>query len=261
MTDAARGADKVAPRGGRAALVLCATLLLAGFVALGSWQLQRLQWKNALVARIEQRVHAAAGAPPAAASWPQFSAGAEEYRHVRLGGVLLDHLSTQVKAVTELGSGYWLLTPLCGADGSIVLVNRGFIAPPPGTPLPPAVRLPSGAACAPRMGAAPGAVLVTGLLRISEPGGAFLRHNDARANLWYSRDVAAIAQARGLARVAPFFVDADAAPAAAPGQPVGGLTVIHFNNNHLVYAITWYALALMVAGAFVWVARDERRAR
>ena len=119
-------------------------------------------------------------------------------------------------------------------------------------------------------------MVVTGLLRLSEPGGAFLRRNDALANRWYSRDVPAIASARGLTRVAPFFVDAGAGAAMLPNtpaaanpanpanpakQPVGGLTVIHFNNNHLVYALTWYALAGMVAAACIWLVREERGQR
>jgi surfeit locus 1 family protein len=107
------------------------------------------------------------------------------------------------------------------------------------------------------------------LLRISEPGGGFLRHNDPAGNRWYSRDIQAIAAARGLAQVAPYFVDADAAEDPADKQtgsgnldhPVGGLTVISFRNDHLVYAITWYALALMVLGAGLWLMREERRLR
>jgi len=276
MSDAGRAGGGITSESGRRplalrlTLVLGAVLLMAAFVALGSWQLQRLYWKNALIVRIDQRVHDAPGAPPGAASWAQFQAGAaaEEYRRVRLSGVFLDHLSARVQATTVLGSGFWLLTPLCRADGTIVLVNRGFLAPGPET----RQLLPSraaGDACAPLTGsgAQVGAVELTGLLRLSEPGGAFLRHNDALANRWYSRDVPAIAAARGLTRVAPFFVDADARAPGAPkapnasGQPVGGLTVIHFNNNHLVYALTWYALAGMVAAACVWLVREERGRR
>jgi surfeit locus 1 family protein len=90
-----------------------------------------------------------------------------------------------------------------------------------------------------------------GLLRLTEPKGGFLRSNDAVANRWYSRDVSAIADARGLAHVAPYFVDADAKPNPG-GFPIGGLTVIRFANNHLVYALTWFALAIgLAAGAIV----------
>ena len=92
-------------------------------------------------------------------------------------------------------------------------------------------------------------VMITGLLRTTEPGGGFLRSNDPTAGRWYSRGVEAIARARGLRDTAPFFLDADATPNPG-GYPVGGLTVIAFRNNQLVYALTWFALAaLSVAGA------------
>src|SRR3546814_6267553 len=104
---------------------------------------------------------------------------------------------------------------------------------------------------APRAAGNPGGtVTVTGLRRITEPGGAFLRANDPAANRWYSRDVAAIADARGLGRIAPYFLDADAA-ANAGGYPVGGLTVVQFRDSHLIYALTWFALAA-ISFFFAW---------
>jgi surfeit locus 1 family protein len=100
-------------------------------------------------------------------------------------------------------------------------------------------------------------VEVTGLLRISEPKGGFLRENDPANNRWFSRDVPAIAAARGLTHVAPFFVDAGKGqdPADAPERAVGGLTVVSFVNNQLVYALSWSALALMAGAAWWWVSR------
>ncbi|HEY4068349.1 MAG TPA: SURF1 family protein [Burkholderiaceae bacterium] len=219
--------------------------MFLGFVALGTWQVERRAWKLELIARVDARVHAPAVAAPEPARWPQVDAASDEYRHVRVVGRFIDAAATRVQAVSELGAGFWLLTPLRQPDGRIVLVNRGFIAPDaPPTPAPPTP------------------VEVTGLLRMSEPGGGFLRRNDPGANRWYSRDVGAIAAARGLNQVAPFFIDADAAPAgASPHDPVGGLTVIAFHNNHLVYAITWYTLALMVAAGAWRLLREEPRAR
>ena len=93
-------------------------------------------------------------------------------------------------------------------------------------------------------------VTVTGLLRLTEPGGGFLRSNDPQADRWYSRDIAAIAARRGVT-AAPYFIDADAS-LNRPGQPVAGLTVIKFSDNHLVYAVTWYILALMTLGGFLY---------
>jgi surfeit locus 1 family protein len=261
-----------------------AVLFFVLFVALGSWQVKRRVWKLDLIARVEQRVRAPPAAAPGPAQWPNVTAAADEYRHVAAAGTFLDDSQTLVQAVTDLGAGYWVLTPLRLADGSIVLVNRGFVQAddrdrvrPGGTSqliakVPPVAATTSEAASTAR---------VTGLLRMTEPRGGFLRHNDLAANRWYSRDVQAIAAARGLTRVAPYFIDAEvdqarssASPATAPAlasaaaptpgdsaaraangsgvAPVAGLTVITFHNSHLVYAITWYTLALMVAGA-IWL--------
>jgi surfeit locus 1 family protein len=261
-----------------------AVLFFVLFVALGTWQVKRRVWKLDLIARVEQRVHATPAAAPAPAEWPNVTAAADEYRHVVATGTFLDDSQTLVQAVTDLGAGYWVLTPLRLADGSIVLVNRGFVSADDRDRVRPgaiaqatATMIPPGTMAQPTETSAETA-RVTGLLRMTEPRGGFLRHNDAAANRWYSRDVQAIAAARGLTRVAPYFIDAEAAVgrptsgastssavAAAPGDtaaraaangrglvPVAGLTVITFHNSHLVYAITWYTLALMVAGA-IWL--------
>jgi surfeit locus 1 family protein len=194
------------------------------------------------------------------ARWAGITAEADEYRRLQVSGTYLYEYTTPVQALTELGSGYWLLTPLCTADGHVILVNRGFIPADPGARTRYTPQKSSGYPCATVAG---GAVQLVGLLRVSEQGGPFTRANDPAANRWYSRDVAAIAAARGLpaALTAPFFVDAAASqnPPGSPDQPQGGLTVVSFHNSHLVYAVTWYALALMVAGAWWWFARGAGR--
>ncbi|KAF1046895.1 MAG: hypothetical protein GAK35_00842 [Herbaspirillum frisingense] len=256
------GAAKAAPASrSKASLVflaICAGFFFLLFVALGTWQVVRLQWKLDLIAKVDARVHAAPVDAPAHDEWPQVSAGRDEYRRVRLAGRFLYSKTTAVQASTDLGSGSWLLTPLQTTNGDIVLVNRGFVSTSP-------IKLIASTA---QDGPADKPVELVGLLRMSEQGGGFLRSNDAGQNRWYSRDVQAIADARGLGAVAPYFVDADKASseanaAAAPDaeKPIGGLTVIAFHNSHLVYALTWYALALMAAGAGYWVVRDERRRR
>jgi surfeit locus 1 family protein len=230
-------------------LALIGLLLFVSLVGLGTWQVYRRAWKLDLIARVDQRVHAAAVAPPGPDQWPQVTAAADEYRHVRITGTFLNDRDTRVQASTDLGSGYWLMTPLRMANGDTVLINRGFIPPDwkPGK---------SSSHASP--------LTITGLLRITEPRGGFLRKNDPAGNRWFSRDVQAIAAARQLSHVAPYFVDADAAPAAdgdKHNEPVGGLTVIAFPNNHLVYSITWYLLALMVAFSTWRVGREEMRLR
>ena len=211
------------------ALTLVACFL---FLALGSWQIQRRSWKLQLIARVDQRVHAPPVGAPGPTEWARLTAAAAEYRHVAVAGHWLNEASTSVQALTVLGGGYWMLTPLRIADGSIVLVNRGFVAAAPARTV--------------RAGAdSREVVALTGLMRMSEPVGGFLRRNDPAADRWYSRDVSAIAKARGLTRVAPYFIDADRVPSDDARAPIGGLTVIAFSNDHLIYAVTWYTLALL----------------
>ncbi len=233
-------------------LLVILTLALAGalgFGALGVWQIRRMTWKHELIARVESRVNAAPVAAPGPGAWANVAG--EEYRRVRVAGQYLHDRETLTQAVTRLGGGFWVMTPLRADAGFIVLVNRGFV--------PPERR-----AQAARQESLPGGrVEVTGLLRLTEPGGGFLRHNDPAADRWYSRDVAAIARRQGLDRmapgaVAPYFIDAGYVPNPG-GYPVGGLTVVRFSDNHLVYAVTWFALALMTVAAALFMIRLEGR--
>jgi surfeit locus 1 family protein len=221
-----------------------ATLLLviAGLTGLGVWQLERRIWKLGLIARIDARVHATPLAPPAPADWPKVSAERDEYLRVRVAGHFLNGHETDVQALTALGPGFWVLTPLKTDQGFIILVNRGFV--------PPERR--SSAA----HGAVNGETTVTGLLRMTEPKGRFLRSNDPVQDRWYSRDIAAIATTRGLTGVAPYFIDAEAGTD-PEAWPRGGLTVLDFPNNHLLYAVTWFSLALMLAGATLYNVRQR----
>lgn len=240
-----------------AVLALAGIALFLGFAALGAWQVQRRAWKLDLIERVTQRLHAAPVAPPSPADWPRVDAAGYEYLPVRAQGHWLPGKTVLTQATTELGAGFWVLTPLQMADGSQVLVNRGFI--------PQEQRLQWQNAPMPPGGDT--AATVLGLLRMSEPGGGFLRTNDPARQRWHSRDVAAIASAQGLDRAAPFFIDAGipgttaSTPSAAAAWPRPGLTVVQFHNSHLVYALTWWGLALMVVVAAWLVARHEIRVR
>jgi surfeit locus 1 family protein len=210
---------------------IAAVLVLLG---LGVWQIERLQWKRALIAQVERRLAAAPVAAPGPARWAAIGKD-DAYTRVRVTGRWAGR-DTLVQAVTDLGGGYWVLTPLVTPEGWTVLVNRGFVPSSPAS----------------RSRAEGDGGTVTGLLRITEPGGAFLRSNDPAANRWYSRDVAAIAAAQGVATVAPYFIDADRI---GDDWPRGGMTMVRFPNNHLVYALTWFALAGLVASLLWRVAR------
>lgn len=225
-------------------VVAVGVVVLATLLALGAWQLQRRVWKLDLIDQVQHRVSAAPIAPPAPAEWSAVTAARDAYRHVRVSGAYLSGPDVLVQAVTRLGSGYWVMTPLRADAGYVVLINRGFV--------------PDDHKASTEHKAPPGHVSVTGLLRLTEPKGGFLRANRPAEGRWYSRDVAAIGAADGLAGAAPYFIDADSTPNPG-GWPVGGLTVIQFPNSHVVYALTWFGLALLVAGGLVRILRDAWR--
>ncbi|KAB2700535.1 SURF1 family protein [Ochrobactrum sp. Kaboul] len=229
-------------------MAVLASLFFALFVGLGIWQIERLQWKLDLIARVDARVHAEPVAAPGKDDWANINQKDDEYRHVTITGTYLNDKEVLVRALTERGAGYWVLTPLRSTDGSLTYINRGFV---PSDKRDLSTRQETQIA---------GETTVTGLLRMPEPDGFFLRPNDPAKNSWNSRDVAAFAAKENLGTVAPYFIDADAK--SNPGnQPVGGLTVVSFRNSHLSYAVTWFALAAMVAGAAVFVWRYERKSR
>jgi len=227
-------------------LAVLGSLAILGIVlllALGVWQVERRTWKLDLIARVDARIHATPVPAPGPRSWPSVNASDDAYRHVAVTGRFLDSRETLVKAVTDLGSGYWVLAPFRTSSGFTVFINRGFV--------PENRRAPDDHQPPPRTD-----TTVTGLLRVTEPKGGFLRSNDPAADRWFSRDVAAIAAARGIQGAAPYFIDADASDDAS-AVPVGGLTVVTFPNNHLVYALTWFGLAAMLAGWTFYAARLE----
>lgn len=223
--------------------ILTLTLIgcvIAVLLALGVWQLQRRTWKLDLIQRTETMLRSPPVPAPPPAAWGAVSTN-DVYRPVIVTGRYRINSDSYTQAATALGGGFWVLTPL-DTGRFTVLVNRGFVPPEQRGKVP----------------APSGTVTVRGLLRLSEPGGGFLRRNDPAADRWHSRDVAAIAAKRGLTNVAPYFIDAAAMPGTA--WPRGGLTVVTFRNNHLIYALTWFGLAALLAGMTWFVARPNKRA-
>ena len=213
---------------------------LAILVGLGVWQLQRLAWKEALIAEVSARAGAAPVAPPPEAEWASLMPESTEYRHVRVSGVYdLAHQALVFRALANPrgrygGQGTLVLTPLKLADGATIIVNRGFVP----------LERKDAANVAP-----PAPAEVAGLMRASEPRNLFTPADDPARGAWYTRDPAGIAAAFGLTRVAPFTVDADAAPDPA-ALPEGGETILAFPNNHFEYALTWFGLGIALAGVF-----------
>lgn len=239
MTTAARRPSFGEKGAGRKWLAALLLLCVGLFLALGIWQVERRSWKHNLIAAVNERTTAVPVAVPGPAEWPKITADRDAYRHITVQGHFTGR-DTLVMAVTDAGSGYWVLTPL-NTGAFTLIVNRGFVANERKRDYAPAPQ---------------GTVTVTGLLRVTEPGGGFLRSNKPAADQWYSRDIAAIAKARGVADPAPYFVDADTS-LDMPGGPIGGLTVIRFADSHAVYALTWLGMALLSA----WAAWRVMRSR
>jgi surfeit locus 1 family protein len=223
-----------------------AVALIAGFTSLGVWQVHRLAWKQDLIARVEMRLAADPVSAPVPSEWAQITPEADEYRKVSVTGIFDHTAEVLTQAVTARGSGFWVMTPLITPNGAY-LINRGFV---PTDRSEPDTR---------SAGQITGEVTVTGLLRLTEPEGGFLRKNDPVLGRWYSRDVAAITADLSIP-AAPFFVDADASPDTS-ALPIGGLTVVAFRNTHLIYALTWFCLAFGTAVAAMLVVRHEWRNR
>lgn len=208
-------------------------------LALGGWQIQRLCWKEGLIAARAAAVNAPPIAPPTDAE----TARGLEFRHVTDQGAFLNDKELFLGATMESGTiGYQVLTPLREPNGRIVFVDRGYI--------PSELKDRSKR----QAGELDGPVSVTGLLRLP-PGGRpnwFLPDNRPDLNYWFWVDLPAMARADGFdpAQVAPFYIDADATPNPG-GWPKGGVTRLALPNDHLQYAITWFGLAIAMAVIYV----------
>ncbi len=217
-------------------------------LGLGTWQLQRLQWKEALIAARESGLHAAPAALPRSLD----AARALELHPVRATGQFRNDRELYLNLESARGeAGFHIVTPLLLADGETLLVDRGFV---PTDHKAPESRAASESA---------GTLTVTGLVRIPSEGKPswFTPDNDPARNSWFFVDVAAMGKAAGVDQVLPFYIDADASPNPG-GLPQGGQTLTDLPNNHLQYAITWYALAVALIAIYIRFARrlmGERR--
>ena len=217
--------------------LLVSAVALAILLALGTWQMERLRWKEALIATIDQRIESTP-APLAEIEALYARTGDVDYWPVALKGVFLNQGERHFLATHDGQSGFHVYTPLRLEDGRIVFVNRGFV--------PYDRKDPSA-----RPGSLPeGEVAINGLARnpLSEKPSFIVPDNEPAKNVFYWKDLPAMAASAGLpegATVLPFFVDA--ARSEAGSLPIGGVTLIQQPNNHLQYAMTWYGLAAVLA--------------
>lgn len=219
-------------------------VVLATLLSLGTWQVKRLAWKEALLADIDAKMKAPS-ADLDAITTDLASGNPIDYRPLKVSGVFQHDAEQFFFATYEGQSGFYVYTPLQLVDGQYLFVNRGFV---PYDRKDRDTRLD---------GEVEGQVVVTGLARsrLTKKPSMMVPDNDPAKNIFYWKDLDAMAANAGLPRqkVLQLFLDADATPNPG-GLPVGGVTQINFPNNHLQYAITWYGLAaaLVVISAIMW---------
>lgn len=215
---------------------------LAVLVGLGLWQLQRLHWKQGLLAQIEARTKGPPITLEDAVALAREGRDPNYYR-VRVDGRFHHAKERYLYAVSDGRVGWHIITPLETEDGDMVLVDRGFV--------PDELKDPSSRA----LGQVDKLVTVTGIVRSPEIQGPFIPDNEPEANRWFWRDLAGMARSAlpaGAIQVAPFFLDADKSEVPG-GWPEGGQTRLEITNNHLQYAITWFLLGaclLIVYGLY-----------
>jgi surfeit locus 1 family protein len=232
--------------------MLITAFVVSVLLGLGIWQLDRLGAKEQLIDSVTRRVADAAIPLPPQSQWGTLNKPSDDFLKVSVSGEFLHDKEVYLFMLytppneREPTPGHAVITPLQREDGSLVLINRGFV---PESKREPQSRPQS---------LVKGPVTVTGLLRLPQAHSWFDADDNVAKRLFYTRDPQAMARAVGLDRVAPFVIEADAT-ANPGGWPKGGNTVVSFANNHLQYAITWFTLALAVFGLFlIWYRQQSR---
>jgi len=202
---------------------LITAFLFTVLMGLGFWQIERLHWKEALLADIDQRAHAV---PVDIASVTPDTA---DYRAAKASGTFLYDKSFYLFASNRATGegGYHVLTPLQLPDGGLLLVDRGWI---------PYAKKPDGFA------QPSGVVSLQGLLLRPAPQGWMQPANNPAKGEWYNVDLAAMSESAHRSPFLPYVLSADATPNEG-GLPVGGQMRLDLPNDHFSYAVTWFALA------------------
>jgi len=209
---------------------------LAVLVGLGVWQMQRQAWKADVLAGIEARSSAEPGPLPA-----RPAQGHDRYRPVRLSGEFGAGVLRVLVSRKQQGAGYRLISPFQSGERR-VLVDRGLIPVATEIPPPPA-----------------GQVVLTGNLHWPDDRTAATPENDVAANIWYARDIAAMAEAL---ETEPVLVIARDLSRTDPGVTPLPVDTAAIPNDHLAYALTWFSLAAVwagMAGALIWRMRDRAK--
>ena len=240
----------------RASFAVFTVAMVAVFVSLGLWQLQRRAEKHRLVAALNERLAAMPEALPPASQWSVLTAAHDEFRRVRFtanyqpGPDAMVYSSGSALREDISGPGTWAFLPARLPGGETVVVNTGFVQNTMQD------RAEQDRAVARLITREP--VALTGYIRFPEAVGVLTPASNVPKRLWFTRDHLSMAPALGWGNVAPFYIDLEA-PVPASGIPRPGPLDVHLKDDHLQYAITWFGLAGAVVIAFGAWLRGQRR--
>ncbi len=206
---------------------------VAILVSLGIWQVQRLAWKEGVLAEIEGRIGAAPVAIPEAPD-PE----ADRYLSVEATGRIAPDYIRVLVSQRRIGAGYRIISPF-ETDGRRILIDRGFIRTDADLPPPRDAD-----------------VTVTGNLHWPDEIDSFTPDPDLGANIWFARDVPALAQALDTEPILLIARDMSQSEGALTPLPVDTSGI---PNDHLNYAITWFSLALLWLGMTLYLLWRIRR--
>ena len=241
-------ADTTRKRRSWRSLLVPALLGFAVLLALGIWQVERRAWKDGLITELSARLAAAPIQLPPSTQWRTLDPADDEFRRVAFTGTFEPGKEALVYGIASAFRpdvpasvpGYWVFAPARLADGTVVMVNRGFA---PETRKDEVARL---------EGRLAGPIEIVGAMRWPDPRRWFSPADDPVHRLWFTRDPQAMAAAAGIGAIAPFYVEQES-PVPPGGWPQPGRIVVRLANNHLQYAVTWFGLALVLAVVFaVW---------
>ena len=228
-------------------LVVVGVAILCG---LGVWQVQRKAWKEGLIATLNDKLSRPPVDLPPRTSWQDLKEQGNEYRRVTFPAEFIPGQEALVYTAGSSfrpdvkGPGYWVFAPARLAGGSVVIIDRGFV--------------PLERKDAATHAAQPGLIDLVGIMRWPETSGSFTPAADLKSNVWYARDLKAIAAAKQWSSHAPFYIEQEL-PVPPGGWPKPGKLVVNLPDNHLQYALTWFGLALALAGVYVvWLVRRLR---
>lgn len=209
---------------------------VAVLVRLGQWQVERLAWKEGVLADIAAHISADPVALP-----EMVEPERDRYLPVALTGRIGDTALRVLVSQKQVGAGYRVISPL-ETDGRRVLLDRGFVKVSTDIPAPPEE-----------------AVTVQGNLHWPDERLSSTPENDVAGNIWFARDIAQMAEVLGTEPVLVVTRKLSVPEVGVSPLPVDTSGI---PNDHLSYAITWFSLAVIWAamtGFFIWRMRQAER--